>query len=90
MKYIVTKQPDGTEEIFVFPKAVHHDCMAEMLGHIRNQSRGSWHRVSREPIAAGFVEGGKCVGISETLGLRSRPEDTALLPWHNDKTQAPT
>ena len=79
MKYITTKQPDGTEEIFTFPRSVHHDCMAEILGHIRSQSRGDWKRVRRVPISAGFVEGGKCVGMSESLSLRSRPEDTALL-----------
>lgn len=80
MKYIVTKQTDGTEEIFVFPRAVHHDCMAEVLGRVRSQSWGEWKRVFREPIAAGFVEGGKCVGHSESLNLQSRPEeDTKLL-----------
>ena len=81
MKYIVTRQEDGTEEIFVFPREVHHDCMAEVLGSIRNQSFRPWKRIHREPVSAGFVEGGKCVGMSESLGLRSRQQDTALLPW---------
>lgn len=54
--------------------------MAEVLESIRNQKHGSWKRIHREPISAGFVEGGKCVGKSESLGLQSRPElDTALL-----------
>ena len=91
MKYIVTRQPDGPEEIFIFPKAVHHDCMAEILGHIRNQSFSGWRRIHREPVSAGFIEGGKCVGESESLGLRSRPEDSALLPWPNAKSdEVPT
>jgi len=79
MKYIVTVTPEGKEEIFLFPRAVHHDCMAEVLGRIRNQSFDPWERVRRTPISAGFVEGGKCVGESESLGLASRPEDMALL-----------
>lgn len=82
MKYIVTKQEDGTEEIFVFPSSVHHDCMAESISHMRNQSYRGWRRVNREPISAGFIRYGKCEGVSESLSLRSRPvEDTALLPW---------
>jgi len=79
MKYIVTKQSDGTEEIFLFPRKIDHDCMAEMLEHIRNQMHGDWKRVFREPVAAGFVEDGECFGKSETLNLKSRPEDSKLL-----------
>lgn len=82
MKYIVTEQADGTEEIFLFPRAVNHDCMADVLCHIRNHSHGNWKRISRVPIAAGFVEGGKCTGNSESLMLCSRPQDTLMLPWH--------
>jgi hypothetical protein len=86
MKYVTTRRTDGKEEIFIFPRDVHHDCMAEALNRIRSQSWGDWHRVFREPIAAGFVEGGKCVGASETLGLKSRDEDTALLSLANTKS----
>ena len=82
MKYIVTKREDtGEEEMFIFPREVHHDCMADVLCRIRNQSHGNWQRITREPIAAGFIEGGKCTGLSESLSLRSRPEDNDLLPW---------
>jgi hypothetical protein len=81
MKYIVTKQENGIEEIFVFPREVHHDCIAEVICRIRNQSFGEWQRIYRDPVSAGFVEGGKCVGMSESLNLRSRQQDTALLSW---------
>jgi len=79
MKYIVTKQPNGTEEIFTFPREVPHVIMAEAVARLKNQSWGDWQRITREPISAGFVEGGQCVGKSESLSLSSRPEDTALL-----------
>lgn len=80
MKYITTKDEEGKEEIFVFPRSIHHDAMAEMLDRIKNQTHGNWHRVYREPISAGFVDSSyNCCGGSETLGLNSRPEDTDLL-----------
>lgn len=86
MKYIVTKQENGTEEIFIFPRAVHHKDMAQTVEHLKHHpdDGSGWRRLHREPISAGFVEGGKCVGNSESLMLASRPEDTALLPWMNE------
>lgn len=81
MKYITTKDEKGKEEIFLFNDDIHHDCMGEILGFIKNQTHGSWMRVPREPISAGFVDGNmNCHGHSETLKLKSRPtEDTGLL-----------
>ena len=79
MKYIVTKNEKGQEEIFIFSKEISHDCMAEAVMGIKNQSFGNWRRVRRKPISAGFIEGGECVGRSESLGLESREEDTKLL-----------
>lgn len=80
MKYITTCDDDGKEEIFLFPKSINHDAMAEVLGRIKNQTHGNWHRAHREPVAAGFVSADKkCFGRSESLGLDSRPEDTILL-----------
>ena len=81
MKYIVTEDEDGNEEIFTFPNSVNHDCMAEALGRIKNQTHGSWKRINRYPISAGFVgKDNKCYGMSETLNLKSRPDaDTKLL-----------
>ena len=79
MKYIVTRQENGTEEIFVFPRAINHDCMAEGIARLRSATHGDWHRVTRTPISAGFIDDGKCVGLSESLQLESRPQDTDLL-----------
>lgn len=79
MKYIVTQDENGKEEIFIFPKSQNHDCFAESVEGIRNQTWGNWERIFRRPISAGFTDGVKCYGHSETLGLKSRPEDTQLL-----------
>lgn len=76
MKYIVTRSEDGKEELFMFPKSINHDAMAEVLGRIKDQTWGQWRRVYREPIAAGFIrntyDGPECHGRSETLNLDSR------------------
>lgn len=80
MKFITTIDEQGVEEIFSFPRSVHHDAMAEMLARIKDQTHGNWRRVLRKPIAAGFVsEDNVCFGHSETLQLAARPEDSALL-----------
>lgn len=80
MKYIVTTDELGKEELFPFPRDVHHDAMAEVIGRIKNQTHGNWRRIMREPIAAGFIDiEGNCYGESETLRLMSRTKkDTAL------------
>jgi len=80
-KYICTVSEDKREEVFVFPRSVDHDAMAEALQGIKDQTHGNWNRVFRTPVSAGFVDGaGNCYGLSESLGLNSRPEvDTALL-----------
>lgn len=78
MKYIVTKNKDGKEEMFTFPDSVNHNIMAEAIGHLKNQTHGDWKRIERKVVSAGFIEGGVCTGKSETLGLSSRTEDTAL------------
>ena len=79
MKYICTEDSEGTKEIFVFPNSVNHDCMAEALQGIKNQTHGNWRRVYRAPISAGFTDGQTCFGESETLGLISEESDTELL-----------
>lgn len=81
MKFITTKDENGKEEIFLFPRSIDHDAMAEMLERIKNHTHGNWRRVFRQPISAGFVDSkGVCGGKSETLGLAARPdEDTRLL-----------
>jgi hypothetical protein len=79
MKYIVTER-DGIEEMFVFPDTINHDCMAEVLGRIKNTTHVTWKRVPRRPISAGFITvDGECYGRSETLNLDSRGlPDTVL------------
>lgn len=73
MKYIVTKTEEGgKEEIFIFPKSINHDCMMEALRVIRTETHGGWTRVRRQAIAAGFTDGRRCIGRSETLRLDSR------------------
>lgn len=86
MKYIVTKDEEGREEIFIFPKSVNHDCMMEVLQRIRDQAHGRWQRVHREAISAGFVgldhdENNRlaCYGRSETLHLASRGDQDSRL-----------
>jgi len=85
MKYITTLQVSGKLEIFTFPDSVNHDCMAEAIGRMRNQSHGNWERVRRKPLSAGFVNAsGICLGESESLGLVSRgDDDTSLLRLQN-------
>lgn len=81
MKYIVTRnlEKESKEEIFIFPKSVDHDCMAEVLEHIKNKSWGNWFREPRLPVSAGFTDGKTCYGRSESLNLNSRPQDTEFL-----------
>ena len=80
MKFITTRDEQGVEEVFVFPKRIHHDAMAEAIARVKNQTYGNWVRVHRQPVAAGFVdESWKCHGMSETLGLSARSEDAELL-----------
>lgn len=79
MKYIVTLCEDGKEDIFIFSERIHHDCMMEALQGIRNQSWGEWGRKYREPIAAGFTDGAKCWGHSETLDIGSRGQADEVL-----------
>ena len=80
MKYIRTEDENGVYEIFIFPRTVNHDAMAEVLSGIKNHTHGDWSRVRRVPISAGFVSStGKCFGESESLSLVSFPEDTELL-----------
>lgn len=90
MKYIVMALADK-EEIFVFPRTVDHDRMAEACEAIRFGDDHNWKRKYREGecIAAGFIDGGICHGRSETLGLTSRGEkDTQLLSWYAPKEKS--
>jgi hypothetical protein len=72
MKYIISKDPLNPGP-FIFPKLMGHDEMLTLL------------RLSRRDISsAGFVtmKSGKvsCYGVSESLGVKSKPEeDNALI-----------
>lgn len=83
MKYVVTKDENGKEELFMFPKHINHDDFAQALSAIKTYVNGNhrdWVRQRREPIAAGFTDGKRCVGRSETLDLNSREAlDEALI-----------
>lgn len=83
MKYIVTKNEEGEEEIFIFPKRYHHSDMADMVSSLKSFKNGNpdnWERHYKEPIAAGFTDGTHCHGYSETLSLKSRGDvDRALI-----------
>ena len=80
MKYIVTKDEDGKEHFFMFPKDINHDDFAEVLSHIKMHEGPGWKRQYRKPISAGFTDGKKCSGRSETLDLDSRGKiDEALI-----------
>ncbi len=82
MKYIVTKDEKGKEEMFTFPDSVHHNVMADAVSYLKNQTHDNWKRINRDVVSAGFIEGGVCVGKSESLGLSSRPEDTELFNYN--------
>lgn len=80
IKYIVMQLEDQLT-LFTFPRSVDHDRMYEALGAIRFGCPSNWSRKYRdgEAISAGFITDGKCHGKSETLNLKSRPdEDTKL------------
>jgi len=79
MKYVVVDSDECGEQLFVFPKSIDHDRFNEVLSDIRHGGDRNWERIYREPVSAGFTDGKTCYGRSETLGLDSRPQDTALL-----------
>ena len=78
MKYVVVSSELG-QQLFIFPKSINHNDFAEVLSHIRHEKGVSWERVYKEPVSAGFTDGVTCYGKSESLSLKSSPNDTALL-----------
>lgn len=83
MKYIVTKDTDGNEDIFVFPANIKHNCMADALRRTKTFAHPiAPGRTIREPVSAGFVDlhSLTCFGKSECMGIESREGiDTELL-----------
>lgn len=75
MKYIVTKNEEGIEEIFIFPQRYNHDDMVGTVNRLKTFDRNNhrdWERCYKQPVAAGFTDGKTCHGRSETLNLDSR------------------
>ena len=80
MKYIVTRDENDVEELFMFPKSINHDFFSEAVSRIKTGTDRNWVRKHRDPIAAGFTDGVSCTGRSETLNLDSRGAiDAALI-----------
>lgn len=84
MKYIVTKLPDGKEQIFVFDTDIIHAQFFENIKALKtiNYDSGTWERkhLLSKVVGAGFVHKGICQGKSESLGIASRGQvDIALL-----------
>lgn len=81
MKYIVIAL-NGKEDIFIFPKEVDHNRMADACLALKFGPDRDFVRKYRQGavVAAGFIECGRCYGRSESLGIESRgAQDTALL-----------
>ena len=79
MKYIVTIDESGKEELFTFSDEIDHSAMAEVLAHIKKTEVNSWHRVPRKPVSAGFINiEGDCYGHSESLGIGARASDSFM------------
>jgi hypothetical protein len=82
MKYVVVESTEQGKQLFIFPKNIDHDRMAETLSFIRHGGQ-TWNRIFRTPISAGFTDGITCYGRSETLVLDSQPGDTLMLKTLN-------
>ena len=81
MKYVVVNSPECGDQLFLFPKTINHDYFAEVLSSIKHGHGhyGDWERIYRKPVSAGFSDGKSCYGLSESLNLDSRKDDTLLL-----------
>lgn len=78
MKYVVLADEEVGEHMFIFPKCFDHDAFAEVQSYIKTGG-SNWTRQFRKPVSAGFTDGNRCYGRSESLNLDSRKEDTELL-----------
>jgi hypothetical protein len=80
MKYIVTDSDEGGKQLFIFPKNLNHDRVADVLSEVKEAINGELaDNFYREPVSAGFTDGKTCYGKSESLDLKSDKGDTALL-----------
>jgi hypothetical protein len=79
MKYVVVNSEERGDQLFVFPKKIDHDRFAEVLSEIKETVAGKLDNFYRQPVSAGFTDGIRCHGKSETLSLSSRSQDTDML-----------
>lgn len=80
MKYIVTRDENGNEEIFTFSESINHDVFAAAVSRLKNQNHEPWRRIDREVVAAGFTNGYNCCdGYSYSLDIGSRGLEDVLL-----------
>ena len=78
MKYVVAKGVINGEEVelpFLFPMQINHNEFAALVPRMFYARMGDFHEI----VSAGFYRGGRSSGRSETLNIKSRPEDTALI-----------
>ena len=85
MKYVVVNSDECGDQLFVFPKNINHDSFSDILSTIEETVLGKLDNFYRQPVSAGFTDGLRCHGRSETLNLVSRPQDTDLLNTFNEK-----
>ena len=81
LKYIVLADEAGAEYPVRFPRALSHVGGAH--GIMREARHSEWSHVKGwlNPVSAGFADPGTFAtsGESESLKMKSRPEDAALL-----------
>jgi hypothetical protein len=85
MKYIVMNSAEAGKQLFIFPKSVDHDRMADVLSEVEQLIEGVFDNFYRTPVSAGFTDGKDCYGKSESLNLKSNPKDTELLKYGGSK-----
>jgi hypothetical protein len=79
MKYIVTDSEEAGKQLFIFPKSINHDRMAEVLSEVEQFVDNEYDNFYREPVSAGFTDGKTCYGKSESLNLATDKGDTNFL-----------
>lgn len=81
MKYVIFKVAGMGEWPILFPDDITHAFMARTA---KRAIESSVRVAEVEVVAAGFVNrhGGEATGFSESLSIKARPEDTALIQKH--------
>ena len=78
MKYIAYKTVGGYEEIIIFPNLMSHDALDVKLGDVMDEIVGAGF--IQATLLQGDVYDLRCVGESDSLGVKSRGEvDDKLL-----------